>query len=1856
MKRRMNRLTSLMLIVCMICSFIYVGSITAVAAPTCYQQGDSRWGGIYYGNWNLAESGCGIFSTVNAVNYLTGNYIPPTELAAWGYNNNYYNGAYGQGTVRATFYANVTAAFGSKYGFKVSNLTWSNIYNTTLKNHLINGGVVIVHVPNHFMAINAYDSSTAKFLVYDSAAAPKRNTSSLGSWLTADQINGNSLTKVDWFCLVTRTGSAPSTNTQTVYTTNAVVSSGSGNVHFGNNIKTAQVVPGTLVNYQVTPSAGYKATKILVGGTSVPIQNKGEDCVYQFTMPNGNCDVVVTFEKVIDETASGYYNTFDLTTSSQTAHNAKVTAAYTYTQGSTEVIPIRGWSVNTAGTRSFYYTVDGGATKTELSKEQRLDVLQYGSYSYYSNYCDSVNIGFSDTFNPSGLSVGTHTVDVYARDNSSASYAVGTITIEVKANTTALYTTNAIVESGSGTVHFGNNITTAQYVAGTVVNYQTTPAAGYKVSRILVGGTSIPVQNDGEDCVYQFTMPQGNCDVVVTFASSSSGGSTTNLYVTNAIVASGSGAVHFGNNITTAQYVAGTVVNYQTTPADGYRVSQILVGGTAVSVQNSGGDYVYQFTMPEGNCDVVVTFEKVEDETKSGYYNTFDLTTSSQTVHNTKATAAYTYTQGSTAVIEMRGWSVNTAGTKSFYYTVDGGATTTELNKEQRLDILLSNTYSSFANYCDSVNIGFDDTYNPSGLAVGTHTIDVYARDNAGASYAVGTITVTVVAADDNDGGDFSSGEVGENWEINNATNVTTGIVAGKSALVIRTGATAPSESVEAAYFETEYGTNNEKIYEVDFEIKNGTEFGVMGVTGKWQSNPGSRMFFATISDGNLRTTSGDDLYGNEDTGVDVTPGVVHTLKMVCYNSSANGTDFYFDGELVGHSNAAANPDRLIFRVGGANAEAKIYRVSKSIANDPSSDKQYRYYSETFDGVADIAALEAKTFGPADYPGGWTISELTNGHTVTIEKQDTRTNYLKMRRTGEGTNNGSLIYTMPTEDKAPADLNITFMYDGAGQNEFRFVDSTGDNWLCRMFIQDGKLYWGTSNENYTGDVLKDWVTPFTEHTLTLKVGDGAVRIFLDGEYLGEKLPFSRGFGSGLPAILKFYNLAKSITDATNAQEYLFAGLAIKSVVVEETRESLDDYREQLLQKGFPESYIPMLMELHIQHPNWKFNAHNVTQINNSGYTWDYVIEQMLSVPARNLMVKSDWAPEPFAALGDGNYAPYRNESLGTFDSGTFYAITEEATKYFIDPRNFLNEVECFMFLDWNYSERTITEEQIEKVLEGSVYANTVIPDLDGTTKYAGYVLAVCEEIGLHPLFVSSRLVQESGSGGPMVEGTTGDVLGNAELNGLYNFFNIGAGGDGLTAIYTNGMNEAKTGTPSMASQWGGSASWNTRWKAMYGGILKLRDNYVNAYKNTLYMQKFSTDPRVQYPFNGYMQNVCAPIFESRNMQKSVTGFGMLDNEFTFTIPVYDGMPDLPCADPGNGITRCSYSTAPVTTFVTPYVTAYDANGGYIPQVRQPIEVTYNIDHESTTLIDITGWSVNMDGVDGHFYVVDGDETRIPLTAVSRSDVLDVYDTYAPYCSVENVGYTGTFNPKDLTGGSHEICVYGINGDGETYKSAVLTINVKCTSGYYSYMYDCEDDVIHNGKIETQKIVNIKEQSKLTVRGWSVNTAGTKSFYYTIDGSTAENSLPAETRYDIITSDAYGAFVDYCDSSNIGFNGEIDASTLSPGKHIINVYAKDNSGASYEVASITLLITNGEVATITDKIDQTTFVTKVIGVESGCVAILALYKDNKLEDAITEAYVGTDITFITNAVYDTVKVFLWQDLVSATPLCESEIVK
>lgn len=212
-----KRTTAVLLSVVLLMSAFAVcavnGSAEAVVPRDIVLQSWTKWKAYTYGSGTLWATGCGMFSIVNAVGYLTGNEMDVVEVANWGHAIGGYNpGSSSAGTYRLTVYPQLEAKFGKDYGFTVDHNNgqgyWAGITSSTLVNHLKNGGVAIAHVPNHFIAVVGYDESTNYYHIYESFPNSKRGTNGTNGdiWRSASQLSTGNL-KVDWFCLLSATGS-----------------------------------------------------------------------------------------------------------------------------------------------------------------------------------------------------------------------------------------------------------------------------------------------------------------------------------------------------------------------------------------------------------------------------------------------------------------------------------------------------------------------------------------------------------------------------------------------------------------------------------------------------------------------------------------------------------------------------------------------------------------------------------------------------------------------------------------------------------------------------------------------------------------------------------------------------------------------------------------------------------------------------------------------------------------------------------------------------------------------------------------------------------------------------------------------------------------------------------------------------------------------------------------------------------------------------------------------------------------------------------------------------------------------------------------------------------------------------------------------------------------------------------------------------------------------------------------------------------------------------------------------------------------------------------------------------------------
>lgn len=378
---------------------------------------------------------------------------------------------------------------------------------------------------------------------------------------------------------------------------------------------------------------------------------------------------------------------------------------------------------------------------------------------------------------------------------------------------------------------------------------------------------------------------------------------------------------------------------------------------------------------------------------------------------------------------------------------------------------------------------------------------------------------------------------------------------------------------------------------------------------------------------------------------------------------------------------------------------------------------------------------------------------------------------------------------------------------------------------------------------------------------------------------------------------------------------IFIGVTFRASGSERRFEGeVQKYYQALLDKGFPADYAVSLTELHLLHPNWEFEPLLITETEPT-YTWSYVLQKETEEPETNLVSSSDI------------YLPYRHETNTTrYDSGGYQA-SAAAVSYFMDARNFLNEKDIFQFYDLSaVLSSSGTQAAVESVLEGTFMEDRY---LENGMTYAAYFCKVGEALSVNPIFLAVKARQEQGTKGtsPVISGKCGTLLAEyyknntqisssgsyiltpsegystkelKQLDGYYNIFNINASGNGIFQIYYGAMQWAVRGTESMKTAWGGSPSWNTMWKSIYGGSNFIKVNYCDRYQSTIYLQKFNVDSRAgdRNFWAQYMQTVTSAKAEGRALYHSLADADVLDQPAVFSIPVYGGMPATQSPDPG----------------------------------------------------------------------------------------------------------------------------------------------------------------------------------------------------------------------------------------------------------------------------------------------------------------------------------------------------------------------
>ena len=274
-------------------------------------------------------------------------------------------------------------------------------------------------------------------------------------------------------------------------------------------------------------------------------------------------------------------------------------------------------------------------------------------------------------------------------------------------------------------------------------------------------------------------------------------------------------------------------------------------------------------------------------------------------------------------------------------------------------------------------------------------------------------------------------------------------------------------------------------------------------------------------------------------------------------------------------------------------------------------------------------------------------------------------------------------------------------------------------------------------------------------------------------------------------------------------------------------------------------YKEKIQQLMKTHPNWDF------KMLYTGLTLEQAVRGEYSVHSRNL-IPSDYSGEWICSV------------CGTklYDSG-WYCASEKAIAYYMDSRNFLDDTNVFQFLDLNaYASDSVSLDGIQSKVNGSFLQN-----------YANDINNACINTKVNPYYIIARLIQEQGYSGTQIG--TGMDGGDGKV--YYNPFNIGASGNGSSAIYANALATAK------------SYGWDSMQKAIEGGISFCKKNWLENYQNTLYQNKFDIDSTngTSLYTHQYMQNLMGAYSEAKTLRSMYANTGKVDSTFTFIIPVYE---------------------------------------------------------------------------------------------------------------------------------------------------------------------------------------------------------------------------------------------------------------------------------------------------------------------------------------------------------------------------------
>lgn len=361
-----------------------------------------------------------------------------------------------------------------------------------------------------------------------------------------------------------------------------------------------------------------------------------------------------------------------------------------------------------------------------------------------------------------------------------------------------------------------------------------------------------------------------------------------------------------------------------------------------------------------------------------------------------------------------------------------------------------------------------------------------------------------------------------------------------------------------------------------------------------------------------------------------------------------------------------------------------------------------------------------------------------------------------------------------------------------------------------------------------------------------------------------------------------------------------------------------------------------------------------------------------------------------------------------YDTG-WNCASIDAIKYMMDPRNSLDETSVYQFKNLENSD--VTAENIQQVISNK-YASYGY--LNNPTTINAIVKASAQ-CNLNGYSILAKIFNEQGKGtSPLISGNGY----NGQYAGYYNFFNVGAYGNGQSTVITNGLKYAQ------------NKGWNSIESSIIGGSDYYKSQYIGRGQNTLYYQRFNVINNASLFSHQYQQDIMGAQTSSTLLKSYYTISGTLSSiNHTFVIPLYENMPSRACARPStteNSVINFEDAVVLKDKLAVRAAPNSSRIVGYLNK-NEKIRV---IERASKTSSDGKYWDIIVSNTDGTYgYVLRSDISKknnfpvyifdyqyyansyADLKAAFGNDELKLYEHFIDYGIKEGRSASPVFNAK-----------------------------------------------------------------------------------------------------------------------------------------------------------------------------------------------------------------------------------------------------